>query len=133
METTLPITGAFAAVLAIMFVALSFNAGLNRVKSKISYLDGGDSEMARKMRAQQNFIEYVPIALILFALVELGGGSAMLVCGLGAALLVGRILHAWTFLTVETAIGNGRAIGMVLTIGSILGASGWLLYGQIAG
>ena len=46
-------------------------------------------------RVQGNFVENVPLALILLALLEYGGlsGSALHLCGI--ALLVLRALHAW--------------------------------------
>lgn len=47
------------------------------------------------LRVQANFVENVPLALLLLALLELGGLSASGVHGFGSALLICRLLHAW--------------------------------------
>ena len=52
-----------------------------RVKFKIDDGDGGNEEMRQRIRAQANFVEYVPIALILLMLV-----GALTVLGRGAKL-----------------------------------------------
>lgn len=131
MESVLPITALFAAILGLVFVPLSARVGFYRLKSQISLFDGGDKELARRMRAQGNFAEYVPIALILLALVELNGALDWVVYLLGGSLVVGRLLHLYTISGSET--GPGRPIGMVLTFLSILGSSGLLLYGHFMG
>ena len=131
METTLPITALIAAILGLVFVPLSARVGFYRLKSQISLLDGGDKELTRRMRAQGNFAEYVPIGLILLALVEIGGAVDWTVYLLGGSLVVGRLFHLVTISGSET--GPGRPIGMVLTFLSILGSSGILLYGHFAG
>lgn len=131
MESVLPITALFAAILGLVFVPLSARVGFYRLKSQISLFDGGDKELARRMRAQGNFAEYVPIALILLALVELNGALGWVVYLLGGSLVVGRLLHLYTISGSET--GPGRPIGMVLTFLSILGSSGLLLYGHFMG
>ncbi len=131
MDTALPITALAAAILGLIFVPLSARVGFYRLKSQISLLDGGDKELTRRMRAQGNFAEYVPIGLILLALVEIGGATAWTVYLLGGSLVVGRLFHLYTISGSET--GPGRPIGMVLTFVSILGSSGLLLYGHFMG
>lgn len=64
-----------------------------RGKKQIPLGDGGDTEMIVAIRRHANFIEYVPLAVILLALVELNGGSKTLLHALGAALLVARLVH----------------------------------------
>lgn len=56
--------------------------------------DGGDRELLRRIRVHANFVEYVPMLLVLLALLELGGLHRGLVAVLGGLLLVGRLLHA---------------------------------------
>lgn len=89
-----PITALYAGILAIYAIWLSSRAGLMRGSTGISILHRENMELAEKMRRHQNFVEYVPIALILIAVLELNGGSAMLLHGLGTALVVARVAHA---------------------------------------
>jgi uncharacterized membrane protein YecN with MAPEG domain len=47
------------------------------------------------LRVQANFVENVPLALLLLLLLELSGLSAVGVHGFGSALVLCRLLHAW--------------------------------------
>ena len=94
MTVELPITSIFAAIFGLMLIALSIRVGVFRFQEKIWLLDGGNDELTRRIRVQGNFTEYVPIALLLIALVELGGASTGLVWGLGTTLLAARLTHA---------------------------------------
>jgi uncharacterized membrane protein YecN with MAPEG domain len=66
------------------------------------------------LRGQQNFVEYVPLTVILIALAEAGGSSALWVHGMGAALLVARVLHPLG-LTSRAGVNPLRSIGTNLT------------------
>jgi len=108
----IPITAIFAALLALMLVATSVRVTVLRARKKIDLFDGGDPELGRALRAQGNFIEYVPMALALMALVEWMGVPAWLVYVLGIALVTGRIAHAWG---LYTNTFPGRAGGATIT------------------
>lgn len=124
----LPITSALAGFAAIFLVLLSLPVALRRRATKLSAGDGGDEAFNRKIRAQANYIEYVPLAIIAIGLVEMNGGSQAMVCGLAATLAAARLLHAfglWSNVLI------GRALGAMLTFGVLLVAGGVLLYGQL--
>lgn len=124
----LPITSALAGAAAIFLVLLSLPIALRRRATRLSAGDGGDEAFNRKIRAQANFIEYVPLAIIAIGLVEMNGGSQILVCGLAAALAAARVLHAfglWSNVLI------GRALGAVLTFAVLVVAGGLLIYGQL--
>ncbi len=89
-----PITALYAGILAIYGIWLSSRAGLMRGKTGISILHGDNMELAEKMRRHQNFVEYVPITLILIGVLELNGGSVVFLHVLGGALVVARVAHA---------------------------------------
>ena len=91
----IPITAVFAALLALMLVAVNIRVTVHRAKKKISFFDGGDEALGRAMRVQGNFIEYVPLALALMAMIEWMGAVHWVVYLFGAALLVARFAHAW--------------------------------------
>ncbi len=86
-------TGLYASALAVVYIALQYNVILQRGASKISINYGDDMQLAEKIRRHGNFIETVPLALILMAATETSGASAMWLHAIGGLLLVGRILH----------------------------------------
>ena len=58
----------YAAILALLFVALSVYVILGRAKYKVLIGEGTSPDMLRRIRAQGNFIEYTPLFLILLLL-----------------------------------------------------------------
>lgn len=115
-----PVTAFFSGILALMFILLSLLVVSQRRKVKASLGHGDDMELQRRIRAQGNFAEYVPLALILLVLAESGGVVKWLIVLLSLALLIGRLLHAYSILVDEVRdsmhIGL-RKLGMVLTLG----------------
>ena len=88
------ITAAYAAILAVLFVVLSRNVIVIRRRRRIAIGAESDPDLLRRVRAQGNFAEYAPLAIVLIALAEIQGLTSVMVHGLGLALLAGRILHA---------------------------------------
>ncbi|MCG8509645.1 MAG: MAPEG family protein [Rhodospirillales bacterium] len=97
-----------------------------RARTKIVIQDGGDQTMATAVRCFGNFAEYVPLALVLIAVLELNGGSATALHTLGVALVAGRTIHPFG-LDAEKPITVGRVVGQSLTWGVVLVASALLL------
>jgi len=118
---TSTITGLYAGVLALMLVPLSFRVIRLRYRKHIGILDGGDREMACAMRAHGNFTEYVPLSLILMALVEINGAPLFLVHLFGAVLVGGRALHA-IGLSRSPAASRPRVAGMIATFAVLISA-----------
>lgn len=113
----LPITSLVGAILAFMLVALSISVSLKRMNVGTHIGMGEDIGLLRRIRAQGNFIEYVPIALILCALAEYRGAGAAWLWTIAGLLLVGRVVHASGILSGVTPV---RAAGMVATYAAIL-------------
>ena len=92
----LPITALYAGVLAIFALVLSARAGSYRGKVGVSVLYGDpiNWELAQRVRAHQNFLEYVPVLLILIGISELNGASSTYLHSVGALLVISRIAHA---------------------------------------
>lgn len=122
----MPIVALYAALFAIMLVALSVRVILVRDANQVTLGDGGHKPLLRAIRVQGNFTEYVPLALVLFWLVETSGASAVWVHGLCGALLLGRIVHAVGVSQVRETLAI-RVVGMLLTFGALLVGAGWLL------
>jgi uncharacterized membrane protein YecN with MAPEG domain len=82
-----------AVALAVVNLWLSIRTGQARQVAKVSVGDGDNPLLKARMRAHANFIEYVPMALILMALIETFGGKGQLLWLFGIALVIGRLLH----------------------------------------
>ena len=124
----LPITSALAGAAAIFLVLLSFPIANRRRATKLGAGDGGDEAFNRKIRAQANFVEYVPLAIITIGLLEINGAGQPMLCGLAATLAAARVLHAFG---LWSGVLLGRALGAVLTFAVLLVAGGLLIYGQL--
>ena len=121
----LPVTAFWIAVAAIALFVLSLPIALHRKRARTSLGDGGDSLLQRRIRAQGNFTEYVPMGLLVIAAVEAGGYAAWIVWSVGGLLAIGRALHAWGLLGDTLP---PRALGMVATFLTLLTGSGLILW-----
>ena len=125
----LPITALFAILLTLIGSYLAFRAGSLRGREKISIGDGGNEQLLLEMRRHGNFSEFVPLALILMAIVELNGGNAALLYGCGALLVVARILHPIGLKPGAGGLNNPMrglgAGGTLLATATLLFAAAW--------
>ena len=108
----IPITAVFTGILAIMLVGISIRVTRARITKKVSFHDGGDKEMTGIVRAQGNFIEYVPMALLVMALIEAMGGRIWAVYLYGGLLLVARLAHVFA---LYSGFFPARVIGTSVT------------------
>ena len=123
----LPVTTLTAALLALIYVVLAALVIRGRMRERTG-LGAGHSAVAMgqehtapllvAIRAHANFGEYVPLALILMGLAEMGRSPRPLLLGVGAMLVVGRLLHPYGL--ARPAPNPYRALGAVLTIAAIL-------------
>ena len=123
---SMPITLMYASVFAFFALVLSFKAGSFRGSTGISVLFGEPSnmELAQRVRAHQNFLEYVPIAVIVMGAIELNGGSSMFLYVCGDLLVIARIAHA-IGLRHDDMAHKGRFIGAAGTALITLALSGY--------
>lgn len=115
------ITPVYAALLAVLFFALSVRIVSLRRRLRVAVGDGGEPELLRAIRAHGNFAEYVPLTLLLLALAESQGNPPLLLHALGLALLAGRIAHAWGISRTAEEL-RYRVFGMAATFTALLGA-----------
>jgi uncharacterized protein len=123
---SLPITSVIAGIFAMLMVPLSLQISMRRARVRVVYGDADDRDLRRKIRAHGNFIEYVPTALIVLALVELAGVSATLVWLLGGLFVLSRVLHAIGMLYTSTPAL--QAIAMIMNHTALLVSGTWLVY-----
>jgi uncharacterized membrane protein YecN with MAPEG domain len=96
MNATIPmVTALCAAILGLLGAALTVNVIINRVNSGVDAGDGGVARLAQAIRAQGNFIEQAPLALIVIALAEAAGARALVVQVLGIVLVASRLASAY--------------------------------------
>ena len=87
--------------------------------------------LQRKLRAFGNFVEYVPLALLLILLLELANSPAWFLWLLGSVLTIARIAHAWGVIKTYGP-SPSRAVGFFLTwFVYLLAASACLYYGVL--
>lgn len=123
---SLAISSFYIPLFALMFFVITIRVGMFRARTQTSFGDGGDKTLLKISRAQMNFSESTPIALLLFTLVEYNGASAALVHGLYAVLLFGRLSHYLQLTSVLEPV-IFRMGGMVATLLSIVTGAVWLL------
>ena len=83
----------YAGILGIISLALSAAVGGKRGSTGVSVGVGDDKDLLVATRRHANFVEYVPLALILMALLEANGVSTLTIHIFGVALTVARICH----------------------------------------
>lgn len=114
------ITSLYAGLLAFIFLALS--ARVVAVRGRVSLGDGGDPEVLRRMRGHANFAEYVPLILVMMALLEYQQIAAWQLHAIGATLVFARVIHGIA-LSFTRKWFFGRFFGTVLTF-TLLGVCG---------
>lgn len=112
----LPVTLSVAGGAALVNLWLAIRIGQVRTREKISVGDGGNDALIRRMRAQSNFAEFVPIVLILFGLIEFAVGTSLWLWIAGGLFLLGRIGHGIGMDGWSLGRGAGITITMLATV-----------------
>ncbi len=100
------ITGLYAALCALLILALSFRIVALRRRLKVGIGDGGDAGLARAIRAQANAIEYIPLLLLMLLVAENNGAGEVFLHAAGGGLVLARVLHA-----VGLSGSAGKSVG----------------------
>lgn len=120
------VTPLYAALCGLLLIVLAVRVIRLRQRHSVGIGDGGHADLGKAIRVHANFVEYVPLALLLLFLLELTRQPVWALHLLGAMLFLGRILHAWG-LSRTAKLSSGRAIGIGLTFTVIVITSLWLL------
>lgn len=115
-------TSFYAGFLGLIMLGLSIRVVRARQKTGVLIGHGDEKDLQHAMRVQANFIEYVPLTLLLILFVEIADFPILVVHGLGSALVIARVMHAWGF-GKNPGSSPGRYWGTVLTWVIILTAS----------
>ncbi len=130
MRFSVYITPLYAAVLALLFIALSVRTLRLRRTLRVGLGDQGDRQILRAMRVHANFAEYVPLTLVLILMLELQGISNAPVHFLCACLVIGRVAHAFG-VSREPEDYRFRVFGMAMTFTALGGAAARLLLAPV--
>src|SRR5438445_8505823 len=87
------ITALYLAILALLYVVLGLQVSRLRRGNRVLFGDGDNRELRSAIRAHANFAEYVPIIVLMVALLEMSGTPALRVHLLMGTLLLARLLH----------------------------------------
>jgi uncharacterized membrane protein YecN with MAPEG domain len=108
------VTPLYAGLLALLYLALSTRVVMMRGKGMPSLGDGGIEALQRRIRGHANFAEYVPLLLLMLAILELGHLPTPWLNAIGTSLLVARLLHG-AALSFTAGWKFGRFWGTLLT------------------
>ncbi|MDW1924729.1 MULTISPECIES: MAPEG family protein [Vibrio] len=88
------ITALYANILAILIIWLAVQVIKQRRLNQIAYADGGVEALQVARSAQSNATEYIPITLILMALLEFNSAYPTWMHLTGIIFVIGRVIHA---------------------------------------
>lgn len=124
-EIAVPITFFYASILGLLLVALA---------NQVLYARVNATKVAKwkpetTLRVQANFVENVPMALVLLYLLEMSGVPGIWIHGLGATLVAARSAHAWG-LSTNPGATYARLFGAQMTflLMSIMSFAGLYYY-----
>ena len=107
----------YAAVYTLIILWLSLKVINNRRKFRVLLGDGGVQELQIAMGTHSNATEYLPIGLLLLAVLELNGAWGWLIHLFGVILIVGRGYHINGMFTQRLKY---RVLGMQITIFALI-------------
>jgi uncharacterized membrane protein YecN with MAPEG domain len=112
------ITAAYTALLALLYAALSIQVVRLRRRNRAGFGDAGNTQLRSAIRAHAHFVEYVPIIVLMAAMLESSGLPAGMVHGLMGLLLIARLLHPLGMYAVSRSLQFriGRVGGMTVTM-----------------
>ena len=90
------VTAITAALLALLFVILSFRVIRLRGSESVSLGDGGNEKLQRAIRGHGNCAEYVPVGILLLLIAELQDGNGLWLMITAVALMLWGASHMAT-------------------------------------
>jgi len=116
----------YIALLTLLLIVLSARIIRLRWRDRIGLGTGDSADLKAAVRVHGNFIEYVPLALLMLVVMELIGATSAWIHGLGGLLFVARVCHA-IGITKSVGVSWPRTVGVLGTFSMLLIASGYLL------
>ena len=118
----LSITGLYAGILGLIMLFLAMRVSGERMKQLASIGTNDSPLLLEAVRRHGNFVEWVPVALILMGICEINGMELRLLHGTGVVLVAARLIHPWG-IKHDVVPHPMRAIGAGLTFLVVAGFS----------
>lgn len=118
---TFETTALYAVPLGAIYLGLWMDIARTRGAMKVSIGDAGDTTLLLRIRRHGNFVEWVPMVLIMMMLGEGLGAPALYLHVSGALLLLGRLVHPF-WLKADNAAHLLRYLGNSSNILALLNA-----------
>ena len=87
------ITAFYLGILALLYAVLGLQVSRLRRGNRVLFGDGDNIKLRSAIRAHANFAEYVPLIVLMVAVLEMSGLAPLRVHLLMAALLLARLMH----------------------------------------
>ncbi len=120
------VTALYAALNAVLNIALAWRVSNIRRRDKVSLGTGDSHDLLVAMRTHANSAEFVPLALVMMLLAELCGGSTTWLHVYGGLLFLGRLAHVVGM--PMKAPNPWRVMANAITWGAIVAASVWVVF-----
>jgi|LNFM01.1.fsa_nt_gb uncharacterized membrane protein YecN with MAPEG domain len=108
----------YVGLFGILLIVLSLRVSFVRRDARVALGDGDNELLRRRIRAHSNFVEFVPIALLLLMLAEHTGLGSLFIHLFGIVLLAGRISHAYG-ISQTNEVFIYRMVGTIATLAVI--------------
>ena len=120
MQPPMPaITALYAALIALILLALAVRVSSFRLRLKVDLGDGGDPRLQRAVRAHGNAVEWSLPVLVLMLIAELNRADPVLLHACGIVLVVSRVLHGFG-LSRTFRLGRFWGIGLSWIVLAVL-------------
>ncbi|MFO7788608.1 MAG: MAPEG family protein [Halospina sp.] len=123
-----PATAFYAVVFVVLKLILVWRVVALRQQLGVGVGDGGHHELNVASRIHGNYIESMPLMLVLMFIAEMNGVAYAALHTVGGLFLVSRIGHAWGMHEAQGRWHAARAAGVAGTWLALLGACGLLVY-----
>lgn len=112
------LTSVYAALLALIYAALSVWVIVGRGQTRVMMGDGSNDGLTVRIRSHGNFGEYVPLILILVAMLESSHTSRFTIHLLLLPLLIARVAHPFGLMAPNGSVQQGvlRGGGIAVTL-----------------
>lgn len=123
-----PATAFYAVVFVVLKLILVWRVVALRQQLGVGVGDGGYQQLNVASRIHGNYIESMPLMLVLMFIAEMNGIAYVALHTVGGLFLVSRIGHAWGMHEAQGRWHPVRAAGVVGTWLALLGVCGLLVY-----
>jgi uncharacterized membrane protein YecN with MAPEG domain len=121
------VTALYAGLSGVLLLVLGARVSQLRRRFGVGIGDGGNPALARAIRVHGNAVEWLLPALLLLLVAELNRAAPLLLHAAGAAIVVGRVLHA-AGLSGATGYSFGRFAGSGISWLAVLALALWNLW-----